>query len=138
MNSAAATFSVQEADYVVRSLTQHMHQPTADNGYVTANPNSGELRLVLDVRPGDVFLPSWAHNPHQALPARVVFAALDGVSMPLTLALEEAYCVSYEEHFEANPHGGEQAAFYCVVSVVARRILKQGVEYVNHWPEAAK
>lgn len=136
MNSASATFWVQETSYPVRSLTQHMHQPTADNGYVTANPSSGELRLALEVRPHDLLLPTWAHSPYLALPARVVFDALDHASLSLTLTLEEAYCVSYEEHFEAYP-GGQRASFYCLVNVGARRISKRGVEYVNHWPASA-
>jgi hypothetical protein len=58
------------------------------------------------------------------------------VSLPLTLVLEEAYCVGYEEHFESNGTG--EAAHYYVLSVVARRIIKQGVTYVNNWVEATQ
>ena len=137
MNSVEAHLWVQETAYAVRSLTQHMHQTTAQNGYVTSTPSSGELRLVLEVQPRDVLLPTWAYTPHLARPARVVFEALDGISSTLTLVLEEAYCVSYEEHFEAGPDG-QQASFYCLISVVARRITKQGVAYVNHWPLAGE
>ena len=137
MNSASATFWVQETAYVVRSLTQHMHQATNSNGYITGNPIIGEMRLVLEVQPRDVLLPTWAYNPAMTLPARVVFDALDAGSMSLTLTLEEAYCVSYEEHYESQP-GGKESSFYCVVSVVARRIIKHGVEYVNHWPGGTK
>jgi hypothetical protein len=136
MNSAAATFWVQDTDYTVRSLTQHMNQETTDRGIVNAQPTSGELRIVLENRPHDVLLPTWAYTPHMALPARVVFEALDGVSLPLTLVLEEAYCVGYEEHFEANGMG--EAAHYYVLSVVARRIIKQGTTYVNNWIEATQ
>ena len=135
MNSAAATFWVQGNSYAVSSLTQHMHQPTAENGTVTAHPTSGELHLVLDVLPRNATLPAWAYAPHLALPARVVFDALDGLSPALTLRLDEAYCVGYAEHFEHHPAPG-QSAFYCVVTLVARRIEKQGVAYVNRWPEA--
>ncbi len=134
MNSSAATFWVQDTGYSVRSLTQHAHQATVDNGTVTARPISGELSLVLDVRPRDLLLPTWAYSPHLALPARVVFDALDGVSTSLTLTLEEAYCVGYEEHFEHTPAAG-QPSFYCLVRVVARQLLKQGVAYTNAWPE---
>ncbi len=136
MNSAAATFWVQDTAYTVRSLTQHMHQETTERGLVNAQPTSGELRLVLENLPHDVLLPTWAYTPHMALPARVVFEALDGVSLPLTLVLEEAYCVGYEEHFESNGTG--QAAHYYVLSVVARRIIKQGTTYVNNWVEATQ
>jgi hypothetical protein len=136
MNSAAATFWVQDTDYTVRSLTQHMHQETTERGLVNAQPTSGELRIVLDYRPHDVLLPTWAYTPHMALPARVVFEALDSVSLPLTLVLEEAYCVGYEEHFEANGTG--EASHYYVLSVVARRIIKQGTTYVNNWVEATQ
>jgi hypothetical protein len=136
MNSAAATFWVQDTDYVVRSLTQHTHQETTERGLVNAQPTSGELRIVLENRPHDVLLPTWAYTPHMALPARVVFEALDGVSLPLTLVLEEAYCVSYEEHFESNGTG--EASHYYVLSVVARRLIKQGVTYVNNWVEATQ
>jgi hypothetical protein len=136
MNSAAATFWVQDTDYTVRSLTQHMHQETTERGLVNAQPTSGELRIVLENRPHDVLLPTWAYTPHMALPARVVFEALDGVSLPLTLVLEEAYCVGYEEHFESN--STSQASHYYVLSVVARRIIKQGVTYVNNWVEATQ
>lgn len=136
MNSAAATFWVQDTDYTVRSLTQHMNQETTDRGLVNAQPTSGELRIVLENRPHDVLLPTWAYTPHMALPARVVFEALDSVSLPLTLVLEEAYCVGYEEHFEPNDAG--EAAHYYVLSVVARRIIKQGVTYVNNWVEATQ
>ena len=134
MNSAAATFRVQGMRYAVRSLTQHTHQATDANGTAAAHPTSGELRLVLDVVPNDVLLPTWAYSPHRALPATVVFDALDGGSQRLTLVLDEAYCVSYEEHFES---GGDGAALYCVVSVVARTITKQGIAYTNLWPGAA-
>jgi hypothetical protein len=136
MNSAAATFWVQDTDYTVRNLTQHMHQETTERGLVNAQPTSGELRIVLENRPHDVLLPTWAYTPHMALPARVVFEALDGVSLPLTLVLEEAYCVGYEEHFESNGTG--EAAHYYVLSVVARRIIKQGITYSNNWTEATQ
>ncbi|RZJ57740.1 MAG: hypothetical protein EOO55_02705 [Hymenobacter sp.] len=136
MNSAEATFWVQETAYVVRSLTQHMHQETNDRGLVNAQPANGELRLVLENLPHDVLLSTWAYTPHLALPARVVFEALDGVSQPLTLTLEEAYCVGFEEHFESNGQG--QAAHYYIVSVVARRIIKQGVAYVNQWADTTQ
>ena len=132
MNSASATFWVQDTAYTVRSLTQHMHQETTENGSVTSRPTSSELRMLLDVIPGDVLLPTWAYSPDKALSARVVFDALDSGSSSMTLILEDAYCVSYEEHFEPNQAGGN-AALYCVVSVVARRISKRGVEYVNFW-----
>ena len=132
MNSAAATFRVQGMSYAVRSLTQHHHQETAVDGTATAHPTSGELRMVFDVVPNDIILASWAYSPHQPLPAMVVFESLDGVSQRLTLELEEAHCVSYEEHFEAGGNG--PAAHYCVVSVVARTITKQGSIYTNPWP----
>lgn len=135
MNSAAATFQVQGARYAVRSLTQHTHQDTAANGTATAHPSNGELRLVLDVVPNDVLLPTWAYSPHRPLPATVVFDALDGGSQLLTLVLEDAYCVSYEEHFETTPDA--TAALYCIVSIVARTITKQGIAYTNPWPGTA-
>ncbi len=137
MNSANAHFWVQETAYVVRSLSHHVYQATGENGYVTSTPVCGELRLALNVRPHDVLLPTWAHNPQLALPAELVFDSLDGVSSPLALTLEEAYCVSYEEHFETNPDG-EEASFYCIISVVARVMNKRGVAYVNHWPATTK
>lgn len=105
MNSTAATFWVQETGYPVRALTQHMHQNTDERGREVSRPVSGELRLVLDVRPHDVLLPTWAYAQHKPLAARVVFAALDGLSNSLTLTLDDAHCVSYEEHFETNPGG---------------------------------
>ena len=135
MNSASATLWVQDTAYVVRSLTQQMNQETSERGDVNAQPTSGEVRLVLDAVPHDVLLPTWAYTPHLAMPARVVFDALDGLSLPLTLLLEEAYCVGFEEHFESNHHG--QASHYYVVSIVARKLVKQGVTYVNHWADPA-
>ena len=131
--NTAATFWVQSTSYAVRSLTQHMHQETAADGTATRRPTSGALRLLLDVRPHDVLLPTWAYSPHLALPARVVFRPFGDLAQALTLTLEDAYCVGYEEHFEPG-HAGGAPAFYCLVNVVARRIRKQGVDYVNPWP----
>ena len=133
MNSAAATFWVQYTPYVVQNLTQHMHQETNNRGITTAKPVGGELRLTLDFAPHDTLLASWAYDPHKALLACVVFDALDGLSPSLTLELEEAYCVSFEEHFETQP-GGRQSSIYWLVSVVARRFTKRGTDYPNAWP----
>ena len=51
--------------------------------------------------------------------------------------IDEIYLgLSYEEHFEPGQVG--HPALHCRISIVARRITKQGVAYESGWPAAGK
>ena len=115
----------------VPTCSQHVHQSTSIRGLLSSKVYSGELQLQLGLSPG-ILLPHWAYQPDLALNGYVRFAAADGVSPSLMLVFEEGYCVSYEEHFEPGLAG--HPALHCRLSIVARRITKQGVAYESAWP----
>jgi len=49
----------------------------------------------------------------------------------VTLLLENAFCVSYAEHFEPDADG--RVAYFCQISIVAEKIDKQGTMFDNRW-----
>ena len=131
MSSFFATLHVGELVVPVLTCSQHVHQSTSLRGLPSSKVYSGELQLQLNLVPG-VLLPHWAYQPALALSGYVNFAATDGVSPGLMLLFEEGYCVSYEEHFEPGLAG--HPALHCRLSIVARRITKQGIAYESAWP----
>ena len=135
MSSFFATLHVGELVVPVLSCSQHVHQNTSIRGLPNSKVYSGELQLQLGLVPG-MLLPHWAYQPAQALSGSVNFASTDGLSPGLMLVFEEGYCVSYEEHFEPGQTG--HPALHCRISIVARRITKQGVAYESGWPAAGK
>lgn len=135
MSSFFATLHVGELVVPVLSCSQHVHQNTSIRGLPNSKVYSGELQLQLGLVPG-MLLPHWAYQPAQALSGSVNFASTDGLSPSLMLVFEEGYCVSYEEHFEPGQAG--HPALHCRISIVARRITKQGIAYESGWPTAGK
>ncbi|HLK97992.1 MAG TPA: type VI secretion system tube protein TssD, partial [Hymenobacter sp.] len=81
--------------------------------------------------PADTALLAWTRNPTQALPCQVRFNAIDMPIPGLILLLENAFCVSYAEHFEPDADG--RVAYYCQISIVAEKIEKQGTTFDNRW-----
>jgi hypothetical protein len=130
MASFNATLFVNEHRYPIDLCSQHMHQDVGSRGQPTSRTYSGELIITMRTPPDCVLL-AWAASPQQALACRVVFADLDGVVPSFVLTLENAYCLSYEEHFQPNNEG--QTAYFCQIGITAERIDKRGVAFTSQW-----
>ena len=116
--------------YPVDICTQHMHQDLAARGRPATRPYAGELHLTM-LPPANVTLMAWAKNPALAISCCLVFSDLDGVSPSLVLQLENAYCVSYAEHFVTDNSG--HVSYFVQLSIAAGQITKHGVRVTNHW-----
>lgn len=79
-------------------------------------------------------LAAWAKEPFKAISCSVVFSDLDGIGPSMVLALEDAHCVSYAEHFQTDPTGN--VSYFLQLGIAAGRITKQGTEFLNHWGDA--
>ncbi|WP_046244423.1 type VI secretion system tube protein TssD [Hymenobacter terrenus] len=116
--------------YLVDVCTQHMHQDVDPQGRPTTRPYAGEFQLILPPPP-DARLVAWAKDPQQALTCSLVFRDVDGIRPSLVLHLEQAYCVSYAEHFQTDDSG--HVAFFVQLSITAARINKHGTEFLSTW-----
>lgn len=114
------------------ALVHETHQDGNGNGQPISKVYSDELLMTLEITGSMLALIQWAHDQRKTLPGRVVFHADDGISPSVQLTFEDGICVSYEEHFETNSAG--QPAFYCQISVVARRFMLDDVVFDNRWP----
>ncbi|RZK23330.1 MAG: hypothetical protein EOO56_05480 [Hymenobacter sp.] len=132
MGSFSATFYLETEQYPVLACVHEVHQDGNSKGEPTSKVYSDELLLTLEIRGSMLPLILWGHDQTKALPGYVLFHANDGLSPAVRLSFEDGMCVSYEEHFEANVTG--QRAFYCQLSVVARRFVLGEVTFDNHWP----
>lgn len=114
--------------------SQHMQQDTGWRGRPSTRTYAGEVHLTLPA-PRGARLVAWAKEEHQGRTCSLVFRDLDGLSASLVMTLENAYCVSYAEHFVTDPATG-QVAYFCQVSIAAGRITKHGTVFTNHWNPA--
>ncbi len=132
MGSFAATFHLDNEQYPVLACVHEVHQDGNSKGEPTSKVYSDELLLTLEITGSMLPLILWGHDQTKALPGHVTFHANDGGDASVQLSFEDGICVSYEEHFEANTTG--QRAFYCQLSIVARRFTLNDVAFDNHWP----
>ena len=130
MASFHATLGFQGHEYPISVCAQHMHQAWDQHGRPQSKVTAGELTITMPVPP-DTALLAWARNPLLALPCQVRFSALDTPLAGVTLLLENAFCVSYAEHFEPDADG--RVAYFCQISIVAEKIDKQGTMFDNRW-----
>jgi|GEM_PF-2370208 len=116
--------------YPVDICSQHMQQEVDRWGHVLTQTHPGELHLTLPPPP-DVQLVAWAKNQHEGRTCSVVFREINGASPSLVLTLENAYCVSYAEHFQTDHNG--HVSYFCQLSIAASRITKHGTAFTASW-----
>lgn len=115
MTSFSATLRVAGQQFAVRHCVYEVHQATEQRGRVSARVRYEPVQLLLDVPTTDALL-AWAAAPHQQQAAQVVFTNANGGSTLETLLLPAAYCVAYQEEFQA---GDVQAgAYVCHLTLV--------------------
>ena len=120
--------------YPIDICSQHMQQDLDFRGRPSTKPYSGELHITMP-SPRDAQLVAWAKEQDKSRTCSVVFRELDGVSASLILTLENAYCMSYAEHFVTDPATG-QVSYFCQLSITAGRITKHGTAFTNPWNPA--
>lgn len=119
--------------YPIDICSQHMQQDTGPRGRPATRTYAGEVHLTMPV-PRDARLVAWAKEQHQGRTCSIVFRELDGIGASLVLTLENAYCVSYAEHFQTDANG--HVSYFCQLSITAGRITKHGTAFTNHWNPA--
>ena len=117
--------------YPIDICSQHMHQDTDFRGHPSTKTYSGELHITMPPS-RDAALVGWAKEQLKGRTCSVVFRELDGVGASLILTLENAYCMSYAEHFQTDPATGH-ISYFCQLSITAGRITKHGTAFTNPW-----
>lgn len=130
MASFNALLTFEGHDYPIDICTQHMQQDYDHHGRPSSKVRGGEVSLTMSV-PADTHLLAWTRNPTLALSCQICFSALDSPFGGVVLALEQAFCVSYAEHFEPDATG--RIAYYVQLSIVAEKIDKHGTTFDNRW-----
>ncbi|WP_310393398.1 type VI secretion system tube protein TssD [Hymenobacter sp.] len=115
MASFAAELHVAGHVFPLRHCTYHATQATDTRGRPTEKVRKHAVQLVLHP-PDNHFFEGWAHHPTKRLEAHVLFRDPDQCGVRETLRLPAAYCVAYDEKFEAgNAADGSYLAFVTLV-----------------------
>ena len=116
--------------YPITICKQHMRQHLDERGRPSSQVYPGQVELTMPVPTGTDLI-AWARDPHKTLTCHLIFQDLEGLIPSLTLRLEQAYCVSYGEHFQPDVTG--QVAFFCQLTIAAERIIKHGTDFKTRW-----
>ncbi len=105
----------------------------ADNtGRPSQKPRGGQVNILIESTNKTDFL-EWMISSNMAKDGEVIFYKRDNMSSLKTIKFKEAYCLSYNEDFDAV--SDEPLKTHIVIS--AKEISVKGTTFKNHWPDKA-
>ena len=106
-----------------------IHQDIDKSGKPSANPNVGSIRILVESTKSTMLF-DWMASLSQVKNGKVTFYRRDAISKMREMEFSEAYCVQYDEIFQAQSKLPMQIEF--VIS--AKEIIMNGSKIVKNWP----
>lgn len=100
------------------------------NGRPSQKPRGGQVSILLESTNKTDFL-DWMISPNMTKDGEIIFYKRDNMSSLKTIVFKEAYCLSYNEDFDAVSDDPLRTQ----VVISAKEIKVKDTTFVNNWPD---
>lgn len=94
--------TVDEKSFNVQNMKFSLHQPVDSNGRPNARPNGGFIQISIESSKESKLFMAWMLDAEATKNGRVEFTSRDNSGILKTISFEKAYCIGYDESFEAT------------------------------------
>ncbi|WP_461532114.1 type VI secretion system tube protein TssD [Sinomicrobium sp.] len=129
--SFLSKLTIDNEEMVVLRYRMSMLQDTDHSDRPAADPRGGRIRVLVELTKSTSLF-DWMRNPSQIRDGEFVFYRRDGMSKMRGLKFKKAYCVSYEEAFDAD----DSLPMRAEITIVAQEIDINGSRFGKNWPMA--
>lgn len=130
--SFLARITIDGEEMNVLECSFKFRQGADANGRPSEKPKGGQIKLLIESTAKTDFL-DWVISDDMAKDGAIVFTKRENVGSLKKLAFKDAYCLEYEEIFDAV--NKEPLKTYLVLS--ARELSMNGTTFSNNWPAKA-
>ena len=127
--SFLAKLTIDHEEMVVLQYRMSMVQDTDHSDRPTADPRGGRIRVLVELTKSTTLF-DWMRNPSHVKDGAFVFYRRDGMSEMRGLKFRKAYCVAYEEAFDAD----DTLPMRAEITIVAKEIEINGSRFDKNWP----
>lgn len=126
--SFLAKLTIEEEEMNVLECSFEFTQKVDYNGRPTELPRAGLINILLEST-NNTNLLAWMVLPHTYKDGEIVFFKRDIMSSNKTLKFFDAFCVSYQENFNAE----DALPMKTKICISARALEINDVSYENSW-----
>ncbi len=98
-------------------------------GRPSQRPRGGQIRLLIESTNKTDFL-EWTISPNMTKDGEIIFYKRDNMSSLKTVNFKSAYCLRYEEDFDAV----NDQPLQTLLLISAKEITVKDTTYTNNWP----
>ncbi len=116
----------------VLSCSFSFQQGSDSTGKPSQRPKGGQITVVIESTNKTDFL-EWMISPNMTKDGEIVFYKRDNMSSLKTIKFKEAYCLNYDEDFDAvndNP-------LKTRIVISAKEVTVKDTTFVNNWADKA-
>lgn len=127
--SFLAKLSLDGEEFNILECKFGIRQKADESGKPSAKPTGGQIQMLVESTVKIDFF-EWAISKSATKSGEIVFYKRDNFSSLKKLEFKDAYCLNYEEIFNATD--SQPLKIFLLIS--AKELVVRGTRFANNWP----